>query len=182
MKKILRYLSGTQTLGITLSAVTDFTLTSYYDVDWGGDTVNRKSQTGMLIYLGETLVSWSSRKQVTVARSSTEAEYRTIANTVEELQATRSLLTELGVTINTPMRLLSDNQGATFIANNPICHTKLMHVAMDLHFVRKKTEVGEIEVKHIPGKLQRTDILTKALKPEMYKELRVNLVGESPTG
>jgi len=67
--------------------------------------------------LGETLVSWYSRKQTTVARSSTEAEYRAIANTVEELEVTKSILTELGVTIPSPMKLLSDNQEATFVAN-----------------------------------------------------------------
>lgn len=78
------------------------------------------------------------------------------------------------------MKLLSDNQGATFVANNPICHTKLWHVAMDLHFIWEKTNTGDREIKHIPGKQQREDILTKALKPDLYQNLRVNLVVESP--
>jgi len=63
MKKILRYLSGTQEMGIKLSKVTDFTITGYCDSDWGGDKADRKSQTGVLIYLGETLVNWISRNR-----------------------------------------------------------------------------------------------------------------------
>jgi len=87
MKKILRYLSGTPKLGITLSKVKNFSITGYCDSDWGGDKGDRKSQTGVLIYLGDTLVNWISRKQSTVARSSTEAEYRAIATAVEEMEA-----------------------------------------------------------------------------------------------
>lgn len=95
-------------------------------------------------------MSWFLQKHTTVARSSTEAEYRAIVNTVEELDATKSLLTELGVAISTLMRLLSDNQRATFVANNPICHTKLRHVAIDLHFVQEKSDKGDVKVEHIP--------------------------------
>lgn len=125
------------------------------------------------------MVSWYSRKQVTVARSSTEAEYRAIANTVEEPEATKSLLTELEVSIPTPMRLLRDNQGVTFVANNPICQTKPRHVVMDLHLVREKTDKGDVKVEDIPGNRQRADILTKTLKPKLFYDLRPRLVGMS---
>jgi len=182
MKRVLRYLAGTQRIGIRLSKVNDLTLTGYSDSDWGGDKSDRKSQTGVLVYLGNTLVSWISRKQVTVARSSTEAEYRALATAVEEMEAIKSLLGELGVTINDPMKLFCDNKGATFVANNPVCHTKLRHVAMDLCFVRERTEAGKVLISHITGNQQRADILTKALKPVSFQELRVNLVGTFPSG
>lgn len=146
----------------------------------GGDTTDRKSQTGILIFLGDTLVAWSSKKQQTLARSSTEAEYRAIATTVEELEGIKALLTELGVEVETPLKILTDNKGASFIANNPIGHMKLKHVAMDLGFIRERTDNGTLTVDHIPGKLQKADILTKALRPKPFKELQSKLVGDSP--
>jgi len=78
------------------------------------------------------------------------------------------------------MKLLSDNKGATFVANNPIYHTRLRHVAMDLCFVCERTEAGKIQIEHISGRNQRADILTKGLKPRLFRDLRVNLVGNFP--
>lgn len=75
------------------------------------------------------------------------------------------------------MKILNDNQGATFVANNPIYHTKLRrHVAMDLHFVWEKTDKGEVKVEHIPRIKQMVDILTKALNPKLFLDLRLKLV------
>lgn len=84
LKKLLWYLSGTQDLGITLTKVKDFEIICYCDADWRGGPIDRKSHTGYLIYIGRTLVSWFSKKQSVLARSSTEVEYRTIATTVEQ--------------------------------------------------------------------------------------------------
>lgn len=86
-----------------------------------------------------------------MARSSTEAEYRSVATTAQELEGVRSLLTELGVDVPAPLTILTDYIGATFIARNPIFHLKSKHVAMDLHFVRERTEKGTLKVIHIPG-------------------------------
>lgn len=96
-------------------------------------------------------MNWSSRKQMVVTRSNMEAEYKTIASTLEETKVVRALLMELGVIVELPMRILRDNQGATFIANNPVCHSKMKHVAMDFHFVKDKAERGIIGVEHILG-------------------------------
>lgn len=99
--------------------------------------------------MGGTLVS---KKQNTLARSSTEAEYRAIATTTQEVEAVRLALVELGLEVPRPMVILSDNMGATFIAENPIGHIKLKHVVLDLYFVREKVQNEEIIVKHVPGK------------------------------
>lgn len=119
------------------------------------------------------MVAWSSKKQGIVVRSSTEAEYRAIATTVEEVEPVRTLLTELGIDVPVPLKILSDNLGATFIAQNPVCHTKLKHV-------REKVEKGSLQVEHISGIQQKADILTKALRPKPLQELQCKLVG-SPT-
>lgn len=173
LKKVLWYFSGTQTIVITLAKVLDFDITRYYDSDWGGDTTNRKSQKGMLIYIDQMLVAWPSRKQVTLARSSIEAEYRAIASTVEEMEAIRNLLKELWPPASSPLKLFSDNQWVMFVANNPVCPTKLRHVAMDLHFVRERTEQGSLIIKHIHRIHQKTNILTKALQPKPFQDILV---------
>lgn len=80
-KKVLRYLSGTQRYGIDHNQVKDLEVSGFCDAD----TVDRRSQAGFMVYVGNTLVSWSSKKQDTIARSSTESEYRVIAVMVQEL-------------------------------------------------------------------------------------------------
>lgn len=81
---------------------------------------------------------------------------------VEEFEGVIATLIELGIIVPLPMQILSDNQGIMFVVNNPICHSKLKHVTMDLHFVREKREEGTLSVKHISDSLQKADILTKS--------------------
>lgn len=171
MKRILRFLSSTQRFGIMLRKARDFGITAYCDADWGGDSIDRKSRTSYLVYLGGTLVTWVSRKQSTLARSSTEAEYRAV-------ESVKAILHELGVEVLRPMVILLDNLGATFITKNPIGHRKLKYVALDLHFVREKVGKGDVIVKHIPGRDQWTDVLTKALPLKLFTNLQSKLVGE----
>lgn len=74
-----------------MGKVSDYSISGLCDADWADDTIDRKSQTSLLVYVEGTLVSWSSKKQDTIARSSTEAEHRAIATTVEELQGVKAL-------------------------------------------------------------------------------------------
>lgn len=84
-------------MGIILRKAKDFKVIAYCDADWGWDTTNRKSQTGFLIYLGGSIVSWVSKKQTTIAHFSTEAEYCTIATTAQKVEVVRALLLEMGM-------------------------------------------------------------------------------------
>lgn len=86
MKKVVRYLAGSQMVGIMLHLVSSFTITGFCDADWVGDTQDRKSQMGYLIYVGDTLIAWSSKKQEAMARSSIESEYQAITTTITELE------------------------------------------------------------------------------------------------
>lgn len=139
-----------------------------------------KSQTGYMVYVRETLISWSSRKQATVAQSSTELEYWVIAASVQELEWVSSVMSELGEDTSSPLALRSDNQGAVFQALNPTSHSKLKHVAINLHFIRGHVEDGSLILSHIRGSSLRTDTLTKALRPKTFIDMRSNLVGEYP--
>ena len=149
-------------------------LTSFSDVDWAGDSSDRRSTSGFLIYLGRNLVSWSSKKQHTVARSSTEVEYKAIANTTSELLWITSLLRELGISLPSPM-LWCDNIGATYLSANPVFYARMKHIEIDFHFVREQVASCRLHVGVISGKDQSADLLTKSLPKTHFLQLRSKL-------
>ncbi|XP_019095484.1 PREDICTED: uncharacterized protein LOC109130431 [Camelina sativa] len=153
-KRVLRYLAGTRNLGSFLRndapqvtsflfvqvtsffvQVTSLTVHAFSDADWGQDKATYVSTNAYIVYFGGSPVSWSSKKQRSVSRSSTEAEYRAVANTASELQWICSLLTEMGINLPTAPVIYCDNMGATYLCANPVLHSKMKHVAIDYHFV-----------------------------------------------
>ena len=137
LKRIHRYLKGTLAHGLHLSQASDLSLTAYCDFDWAGDTMDRKSTAAYIIYLGPNAISWSWKKQPIVARSSNEAEYRTIASTTSKILWLRELLKELHFPLTKAPLLMLDNIGATYLCANPVFHTRMKHLAIDYHFVRE---------------------------------------------
>jgi hypothetical protein len=150
-------------------------LYGFSDSDWVGCPDNRKSTTGYLIFLGPNLISWCSKKQPTVARSSTEAEYRSLAMAAAELVWLRSLLRELGVALSSSI-LWCDNLGATFLASNPAFHARTKHIELDYHFVREKVADGTLCVRFIYSQDQLADTLTKPLSSSRFLSLRSKLI------
>lgn len=135
VKRILRYLKGTSTHGLHFSKASDLRLTAFCDADWGSNIDDRKSTTGYCVYLGSNLISWASKKQVVVSRSSTEAEYHSLAAVTAELTWLQSLLTELRFPLSAPPRVYCDNLSAVLLAANPILHSRTKHFELDLYFV-----------------------------------------------
>lgn len=122
-------------LGILLS-VTDITgMKAYCDADWGACPNTRRSVTGYVVMLGNSLVSWKSKKQHTISRSSVEAEYRCMAAVTAEIIWLTGLLKELGVFLSSPVQLFYDKKVALQIANNPIFHERTKHIEIDCYFV-----------------------------------------------
>lgn len=175
-KRILRYLAGTLSHGIYISKFSPNTLHAYSDADWAGDTDDYISTNAYIVYMGSTPIAWSSRKQTGVARSSTEAEYRSVANTATELSWVCSLLTELGVTLTATPTVYCDNVGATYLSANPVFHSKMKHLALDFHFVRNNVQSGALRVTHVSTKDQLADALTKPLPRTRFHEL-INKIG-----
>jgi histone deacetylase 1/2 len=171
----LRYVSGTVNLGLTFKRSSSTLVSAFSDADWAGCVDERRSTGGFTVYSGPNLIFWSARKQATVSRSSTEAEYKSLANTTAEIIWVESLLKELGVQRNQTSCLWCDNMGATYLSANPIFHARMKHIEIDFHFVRERVASKQLEIRFIPSKDQVADGFTKALPTRQFEEFKHNL-------
>ncbi|CAL1353625.1 unnamed protein product [Linum trigynum] len=173
LKRLLRYVCGTLSYGLAIRRSSlPMRITAFADSDWAGNIDDRTSTSAYLVYLGSTLISWHSQKQRTVARSSTEAEYRAIAHATAELEWVRNLLQELHQPLTESPTVLSDNLGATHFSANPVFHSRMKHLALDYHFVRQLVQSGRLSVRYIPTAQQLADMLTKPLAASRFLLLR----------
>ncbi|KAJ9562385.1 LOW QUALITY PROTEIN: hypothetical protein OSB04_007545 [Centaurea solstitialis] len=168
LKRVLRYLKGTIHFGLFLKRNSPLHLTAFSDSDWGGISDGGRSTTAYLLYLGSNIISWRSNRQKSVSRSSTEAEYKALANAAAEVLWVKHLLQELGVPISTTPTLYCDNTGATYLCANPVYHSRMKHVALDYHFVREQVTNASLKVLHINSKDQLVDVLTKPLSRQPF--------------
>ena len=134
----------------------------------------------MVVFLGNSPITWLAKKQPTVSRSSTEAECRAIAVTATELYWLRMLLKDLGVYLHHPLILWCDNVPALSLASNPIFHALSNHIEVDYHFIREKVINRDMLVKFISNHDQLADLFTKALPTPRFHALLTNLMGVPP--
>lgn len=172
---VVRYIKNQPGLGLLMSSKKSGKINAFCDADWASCLLSRKSVTGFGIKLGDSLISWKSKKQSTVSRSSAEAEYRSMATTVAELVWLQGLLQELRTQVELPMELHCDNKAAMQIASNPMYHERTKHIEIDCHFIRERLQEGMIKTKYVASKEQMADIFTKALGKQLHNDMLFKL-------
>jgi histone deacetylase 1/2 len=139
VKRILRYVKSTINIGLTIPKSNSLCMSAFSDADWVGSVDDRCSTGGFVVIFGSSLISsWSARKQTLVALSSTEAEYKALANATAEVIWLESLLAKLGVRLKVALRLWCDNLGDTYLSANPVFHARAKHIEFNFHFVRER--------------------------------------------
>ncbi|XP_042494989.1 uncharacterized mitochondrial protein AtMg00810-like [Macadamia integrifolia] len=175
VKRILRYVCGTLDVGLRILRDSSLDLFAFSDSNWVGCPVTRRSTMNFCTFLGANCISWSAKKQPTVARSSTEAEYQAMASTTAELTWLSFLLHDLGVSQPWPAVLFCDNLSALRMMVNPVflAHTK--HMEIDYHFVREKVALGSLITRFVPSSQQLADAFTKPLAHRAFHGICVKL-------
>ncbi|XP_071719535.1 uncharacterized mitochondrial protein AtMg00810-like [Rutidosis leptorrhynchoides] len=150
LKRIIRYIKGTLSLGLHILKTTNSSIVSYTDADWADCPDTRRSTFGYCVYLGDKLISWSSNLQEIVSRSSAKEEYRGVANVVAETCWLRNLLLELHDPITKATLVFCDNVSAIYLSGNPVQYQGTKYIELDIHFIREKVARGQVRVMHVP--------------------------------
>lgn len=167
--RVLRYIKNAPGQGLFYPKGNDLHLNVFSDSDWATCVETRRSITGYCVFLGSALISWKSKKQATISRSSSEAEYRALASTVCEVQWITFILEDLQTPMQKPAVLFCDNKSAVAMAENHVFHEKTKHIEIDCHLVREKVSHGLIKLMPISSSNQVADGFTKPLPVTMFR-------------
>ena len=167
--RILRYIKGTPGQGVLYENRGHTQVVGYSDADWADSPTGRRSTSWCCVFIGGNLISWKSKKQDVVARSSAEAEYRAMALATCELIWLKHLLQELRFGKDEQVKLICDNQAALHISSNPVFHERIKHIEVDCHFIREKIASGCISTSFVNSNDQLEDIFTKSLRGPRIK-------------
>ena len=173
--KVLRYLKSSPAKGILFSASSNLKLYVFADSDWARCPTTRKSITGFCVVLGASLISWKSKKQNTVSRSSTEAEYRALASLTCELQWLQYLFNDFQISFDQPAAVYCDSKSAIYLAHNPAFHERSKHIELDCHVVREKIVSKLIHLLPVSTKAQLADAFTKPLHSPSFSSIFTKL-------
>ena len=175
VNRILRYLKMTPGKGLLYKKNDTRDVEVLSDANWASDVLDRQSTSGYCSYVWGNLVTWKSKKQFVVSRSSAEAELRSLALGICEGIWIQRLLNELGISIEKLIKMFYDNQTAISIAKNLVHHDSMKHIKIDRHFILEKIEKAIVQLVYTPTRSQTTNILTKALSRTNFEELNHKL-------
>ena len=169
--KILRYLKGTSGLGITYKKTGKLDLILYTDSDFASSRMDYRSTTGYCTIFGGNLVTWRSKKQSVVSKSSTEAEFRAMSKGIDEVMWIKHLMEELQVSYTKPIIIRCDNRSAISIAHDHVYHDRMKHVNIDRFYIQEHLEQGVLKTEHVASEEQCADIFTKGLPTKTMRHL-----------
>eukprot|EP00253_Pinus_taeda_P031200 PITA_31200 len=175
VKRIFKYLQGTQNYGLWYPRGTDLSLHAYTDGDWEGSMDDRKSTSGGAFFIGPRLVSWFSKKESSIVLSTAKAEYVAAASCCTQLLWMMQTLQDLQITCTPPISIFCDNTSAISISKNLVMHSKTKHIPIKYHFLREQVLQQKVKLEYVPSKEQIADILTKTLPRETFEYLRQKL-------
>ena len=173
--RILRYLKGTISTGLHLTSLTTLTLFAFSESDCGGCPTTRRSTTSYCTFLSSNIISWCAKKQHTISRSSTEVEYRAMANIAAELTWLTYILNDLCISLPSSPTLYCDNISALYMTINPVFHARSKHIELDYHFVRERLALGLLVTQHIPSTNQVANLFTKSIPKATLASFRTKL-------
>ncbi|GKB54322.1 hypothetical protein Tco_0905075 [Tanacetum coccineum] len=170
VKWIFRYLKGTINMGLWYSKDTGMSLTAYADADHAGCQDTRRSTSGSAQFLGDKLVSWSSKKQRCTTILSIKAEYIALSGCCAQILWMRSQLTDYGFQFN-KIPLYCDNKSVIALCCNNVQHSRAKHIDVRYHFIKEQVENGIVELYFVRTEYQLADIFTKPLPRERFNFL-----------
>ncbi|XP_055645374.1 uncharacterized protein LOC129781891 [Toxorhynchites rutilus septentrionalis] len=172
LKRVVRYIKGTKAKGLLFNRQSSAEpLVGYVDADWASDADDRKSVSGFAFFVFGNLVSWSSKKQATVATSSYEAEYIALSSSVSEAVWLSGILDDLKLkSSSVPVTIYEDNQGCIGMAKN--CESKRSkHIDVKHHFIRDHISNGSVKIEHVRTENQLADFFTKPMEHYRLEQL-----------
>ena len=175
IKRVIRYVAGTTSLGCKFVKGPNSDLIGFTDSDHAGDVEKRKSTSGVVFFLGQNIVTWSSQKQRVVSLSSCESEYIAAATGACQGVWLSRLLAELSGTEAKNFKLYIDNKSAQELVKNPVYHERTKHIDTRYHYIRECAAEGVVDVEHVSTDGQLADILTKPLGRIRFVEMRTQL-------
>ena len=176
VKRILRYVQGTLNYGLVYQAKDKACiLTGYSDADWAGDVDTRRSTSGYVFQIQNSTISWCSKRQSCVSKSSTEAEYMALSLATQEAVWLRRLLNDIGLKQQSPSLIYEDNQGAIELSRNPKFHKRTKHIDIAFHFVREKVCDNIVNIQYCQTDEMLADVMTKGLSKPIFERFRERL-------
>jgi hypothetical protein len=172
VRHTLRYVSATADYGLFYEASMELEVHGYVDADWAGSISDRRSTSGFMFSFGSATVTWSSKKEPTVALSSTEAEYKGAAMAACEVVWLRKLLGDLGLHVDRQVVIYCDNLSSIQLARNPVFHARTKHIEVHYHFIKEKVLAAEINLTYVSTEDQIVNIFTKVLGAEKHRRFR----------
>ena len=170
---VLRYLKGTKSIGLRyVKGLDNFTLHGYCDSDYAGCPDTRLSTGGFVFKFSDCAVSWSSRRQTSVAQSTSEAEYVSAGAAALEATWLRDFAQELGHPQDGPTTLFSDSTSAIAMSKNPVHRERTKHIAVKTHYVRDQVSLGNLRLIYVHTSVQAADTLTKSLGGTAFGKCR----------